>query len=121
VELGSTSIIGFPPSRFDSELELPLTQKPSARPRVTAWSDILQCCAKGFYGIHTIFSCPSLSSHYPSCVVAWTGCPESGHLFSVPCLCGLGLPFPCFGCEEFADPNSCLFCLNLCSILTTYL
>jgi hypothetical protein len=35
--------------------------------------------------------------------------------------CGLGLPFPCFCCEEFADPNSRFFYLNFFLILTTYL
>jgi hypothetical protein len=84
VALGSTLIIHFTPSGFDSELELTSTQKRSSRPRVTAWSDILQCCTKGFYGTHTIFPCHSSSSHCPSCVVAWTCCPESGHLDLVP-------------------------------------
>jgi hypothetical protein len=62
----------------------PLTQNPSTRPQVTTWRGIIQCCAKVFYGIHTIFSCPSLSSHCPSYVMAWTIFPESGHIFSVP-------------------------------------
>jgi hypothetical protein len=31
----------------------------------------------------------------------------------------MGPPFPCFSCEDFADPNSRLFCLNFCSILTS--
>jgi hypothetical protein len=71
-------------------LNLPLTRKLSARPPVTTWSDILRCCAKGFYGIHTTFPCPSSTSHYPSWVAAWTGCPESGHICSVPCVVGWG-------------------------------
>ena len=40
--------------------------------------------------------------------------------FSGDCLFGLSLSY--FGCCGFADPNSCLFwCLNFCSILTTYI
>jgi hypothetical protein len=85
--LGLTSIIHFPPSRYYLE-SLPLTWNLSARPPVISWSDIIQCCAKGFYGIHTTFPCPSLTSHYPSCVATWISCPESGHIFYVPCFVG---------------------------------
>ena len=61
---------------------------------MTSWSDILWCCAKEFYGIHTNFMCPSSSSHFLSYVVAWTGFPESGHVFSIPCCVGWGHLFP---------------------------
>jgi hypothetical protein len=80
---------------------MPLTQKLLAQQPVTAWSDILRCCAKGFYGIHTIFLCPSLTSHYPYGVASWNGCPESGHIFSVPCFVGWGHLFPALAVRSF--------------------
>jgi hypothetical protein len=40
------------------------------------------------------FPCPSLSSHCPSFVAAWTGCPEDDHLDLVPCCVGWGRLFP---------------------------
>jgi hypothetical protein len=74
--------------------DLPLTQNLSSRTPMTAWIEILQCCAKGFYGIHTTFSFPSSTSHYPSWVASWIGCPESDHIFSTRCLVGWDHLFP---------------------------
>ena len=37
-----------------------------SRPPMTVLRDIHRCCSRGFCGNHTIFRCPSLSSHDPS-------------------------------------------------------
>jgi hypothetical protein len=88
--LGSTSIIYFPPSRFYSESEFTSNSKYFS----STTRNIIRCCSKGFYGIHTTFPFPSLTSHYPSCVASWNGCPESGHIFFVSFFVGWGHLFP---------------------------
>jgi hypothetical protein len=62
--------------------------------RLIPRQEISLTCAKGFYGIHTIFPCPSSSSHFPSCVASWIGCPESGHIFSILCCVSWDRLFP---------------------------
>jgi hypothetical protein len=94
VALGSTSIIHFLPSGFDLKSESASDSEAFNSATSDSWSNILQCCAKGFYGIHTIFLCHSSTSHYPSCVAVWTGCPKSGHFCFVPCCVGWGQLFP---------------------------
>jgi hypothetical protein len=61
VTLGSASMIHFPLSSFESESESHLTLRLSSQPTMIVWSDIHQCCAKGFCGTHTTFQCPSTS------------------------------------------------------------
>jgi hypothetical protein len=63
---------------------------------MTALSDNQQCYAKGSYGSHTTSRYLSLSFQCPSFLVAWTGCPDTVHLFSVLCSVGWGHPFLAF-------------------------
>jgi hypothetical protein len=84
VALGLTSMICFPFYRFDLKSEYSSDSEASSQPLVTIWNDNLQFFAKGFYGIHTTFMCPSSTSHYPYWVVAWNGCPKSDHIFLFP-------------------------------------
>jgi hypothetical protein len=79
--LGSTSMIHFPLSISESDLNQGLTLRLSVQPPMISLSDIHQCCARGFCGAHTISQCPS-SSHYLSFLVAWTSYPEVGYPFS---------------------------------------
>jgi hypothetical protein len=76
VTLGSASMIHvFPFLAQNQSLSQHLTLGISSQPTMTVWSDIHQYCAKGFCGTHTIFQCPSSTSHYPSLLVAWDGYP----------------------------------------------
>ena len=54
---------------------------------MNALNDIHQCCAKGFYEIHTTYQCPSLYFHPPYFLMVGTGCP-----FLVLCFVGQGFP-----------------------------
>jgi hypothetical protein len=56
-----------------SDSELGLSSLSLSRPPMTILSNIHRCCARGFCGNHTIFQSPSLSSHDPYFLVAWTG------------------------------------------------
>jgi hypothetical protein len=84
VELGSTSMILFPLSYFESNFE-PESDSFSFISTMIVPSNIHECCARGFCGTHTTFQCPSLTSCYPSLHVAWTGFLEVGYPFFVLC------------------------------------
>jgi hypothetical protein len=43
------------------------------------FSDICQCCARGFCVNHTTFKCHSSSLCYPSFPMAWTSFSEAGY------------------------------------------
>jgi hypothetical protein len=60
----------------------------SLHPPATALSGSQQCYAKGSYGSHTTSQYISLSFWCPSLLLAWTGCPDAIHIFSVLCLVG---------------------------------
>jgi hypothetical protein len=116
-----TLIICFPPSIFDSKL---VSTSDSKSFNLTT-NDFLErhysvlCQGILWYSHHFpmfffdfilplfFFSFKWLSWEWPS--------------FLYPFFCVLGPPFTCFIFEEFVDPKSCLFCLNLCSILTSYI
>jgi hypothetical protein len=72
---------------------LPLTLRILAQTPTTASSDIHQCYASGFYGIHTTSQCLSSSSHYPSLFAAWIDCPKGVHPCYVRCSLGWGRLF----------------------------
>jgi hypothetical protein len=85
VTLGSTSMIYFPLSSSESESESTSDSEDFISTTNDCLENIHQCCAKGFCGTHTTFQCPSSTSHYPSLLVAWTGCPGVGHPCSILC------------------------------------
>jgi hypothetical protein len=121
VTLGSASMIHFPLSGLNQSLSQHLTLRLSSQPTMIVWSDIHQCCAKGFCGTHTTFQCPSSTSHYPSFLVAWTGCPRVGPSFLLSFVLGVRATFTMLLCDGFVELKShLLFFLNFCSILTTY-
>jgi hypothetical protein len=62
---------------------------------MTALSGSKQCYAKGSYGSHTNSQYLSLSFQCPL-LVAWTGCPDTVHIFYVLCSMGWGRPFLAF-------------------------
>lgn len=121
VALVSASMICFQLSRFDSKLEYASNSESFS----LATSDCLKP--------HSLVLCQGIlwySHYFPMSFsdfsLPFLGCgldrfPWERPYFIYPFFCGLGPPFPCFGCEEFANPNSHLFCLNLCSILISYL
>jgi len=92
-----------------------LILKSSVRPQVTAWLDTR--VMGGALMEHTPLSCALLQLHsVVLCLWPWgSSSPIPPYLF--PLFCNLGAPFPCF---RFADPKSCFFYLNLCSILIVY-
>jgi hypothetical protein len=97
VALGSASMICLPLSGSSSQSQNPhLIQRLSLRPPTTALSDSQQCYAKGSYGSCTTSQYLSLSFWCPSFLVAWTGCPDTVHIFSVLCSMGWGRPFLAF-------------------------
>jgi hypothetical protein len=75
---------------------LHLIQRLSLQPPATALSGSQQCYAKGSYGSRTTSRYLSLSFWCPSLLVAWTGYPDTIHLFSVLFSMGLGRPFLAF-------------------------
>jgi hypothetical protein len=118
--LGSTSIICFLPSRFDLESEstFDLEYFSSATSDFLEWHSSLLCQGILWYSI--IFPCPSLNSHFP--LVLRLGLSVLRVDFFSPSLfVWVGVTFACFSYEEFTNPNSCLFYLNLCLILIAYL
>jgi len=121
VPLGSTFIIFFPPSGIYSESELASDSKAlnSTRSDFLEWHSSVLFQGILWYWHHFpvsffIFSLPLLC-----CSLDWLSWEWPYFLYSL--LFGLGMHFPYFRCEEFADPHSLLLFLNLCSILTTYL
>jgi hypothetical protein len=63
---------------------------------MTALSGSEKCHAKGSYGSHTTSQYLSLSFRCPSLLAAWTGCPDTIHIFSVLYSMGWGHPFLAF-------------------------
>ena len=71
---------------------------------MTTLSDIHQCCAKGFYEIHTNYRCPSLYFHHPSLLVEGTSCP-----FLVLCFVVQGFHFLASGVDSQVKSLTCSF------------
>jgi hypothetical protein len=120
VALGSASTICFRPSGFDSESKS--TSDSEAFSSTT--SDCLErhssvLCQRLVWYSHRFLVSFDFSFPFLCCGLDWLSREWSSLL--CPLLCGLGPPLPCFNCEEFTNPNSHLFSLNFCSILTAYL
>jgi hypothetical protein len=97
VALGFESMIHLPLSSSDSK------SKPTSDLEVftSATSDCFEqqsivLCQGLLYGSCTTSRYPSLSFQCPSLLVAWTGCPDTIHIFSVLCFVGWGHPFLVF-------------------------
>jgi hypothetical protein len=73
-----------------------LFQRLSLRPPVTALSGSQQCYAKGSYGSQPTSQYLSLTFRCTSLLAAWTGFPDTVHLFSILCLGGWVYPFLAF-------------------------
>jgi hypothetical protein len=73
-----------------------LIQRLSLQPSTTTLSGSQQCYAKGYYGSRTTFEYLSLFFWCPSLLMAWSGFPDTIHIFSILFSVGWGRPFPTF-------------------------
>ena len=86
--------LSISPFQIMTQIRKPhLIERSSPQPPVVSSSNIQQFYARGPYWSRTTSRYPSLSFWCPSLLVAWTGCPDTIHIFSVLYYVGWGRPF----------------------------
>jgi hypothetical protein len=113
VALGSMPMIYLPFLVLTQSQNLHMIQRILFRPPMTALRDNQQCYAKGSYGIHTtsLYLSLSLWCHY--FLVAWTGCPDTVHVFSFLSSVGWGVPFLDFVVVMYLNRSTNIITTNI--------